>query len=168
MKAKINLRINSPLYEFNRHILPDGVLNRIHRSTWLVIENSDHPSGMVDHPFVSDLKAVRAIIRADVTHQISFIKNLPVPILPAGFPSLLKTLIGTGAYQLDGRTLTAELQHNLRRPDVHASGHSRNKDIQSVSDCLTDLLFQVSFDKPLKACQLFGAMTTAAAFTFVQ
>ena len=52
--------------------------------------------------------------------------------------------------------------HNTLLSIIYAPCHARNKDIQSVSNCLTDFFFQILFDGSVRACQLLRAVSREA------
>ena len=146
MKARIILRINSPLNKFHRHILPDRIIYRIFCSALFSVEYSNNSGRVIYHPFIPNLETGSAVALTDVFYEVSRRQDLLVLPLPLLAPTALKAIIGAGTYQSDAISFSTQLKNNLCCPDVNTSRHTSNKDIQSVSNCLADFFFQVFFD----------------------
>jgi len=152
----------SPLNDGDRHADLRSVIYRVFGSALFAGEHSDDSGCVVYHPFVPDLEAGAGVPRTDVLHEVRCRQNIIILLLPVLTPALFKAIVWTGADQLDGVSFAAQPYDDLGSPDINTPCHARNIDIQSVSDCLTDLLFQILPDAPLAADQLLRAVSSEA------
>lgn len=96
---------------------------------------------MVDHPFVSNLKTGAAVAGTNVSNQVSRIENFFILLLPRGVPATFKTGKWTSAYQLNRSAFLAQLQHNLRCPNVYSLRHTL---MNTVKPSLTAFFISLS------------------------
>ena len=71
VKTSIILRINSPLDELHRHILPDCIIYRIFCSALFSVEYSNNSGRVIYHPFISNLETGSAVALTDVFYEVS-------------------------------------------------------------------------------------------------
>jgi hypothetical protein len=100
---------------------------------------------MVDHPFVSDLKTGAAVAGTNVSNQVSRIENFFILLLPRGVPATFKTGKWTSAYQLNRSAFLAQLQHNLRCPNVYSLRHTADEHRKAFINSFLYFPFQVDF-----------------------
>nr|DAG02547.1 MAG TPA: hypothetical protein [Siphoviridae sp. ctneY2] len=158
----ISTLIRSPLDADNRYTDLHRIIYCVFSSALFSIEYCNDSGCVVNHPFVSDLKAGSAVALTDIFHEVCGCQYLFVLSLPFLAPTTLKAIIGAGTHKFDTIALITKHQHNLCCPDIYAPCHARNKDIQSVSNCLTDFFFQILFDGSVRACQLLRAVSREA------
>ena len=111
---------------------------------------------MIHHPLIPPLEATAAVPWADEPHKVSGRQDCLVAFLPALLPPSLESLVRASANQPDSFAGIPEPEHDLGSPDIHATRHTGNKDIESVSNSLADFFFQSSSHHALWACSFSG------------
>lgn len=125
----------------NRHSDLCCIIYCVCSFTLVTVKHRNNPGCVVDHPFISDLKAGTTVSIAYIFYKVRYRQYGFILFLALPVPACFKPIIGAGTHQLHRVTLITKAQYDLCSPDINTSCHAGNKDIQSVSNRLTDFFF---------------------------
>lgn len=151
------------------HTLAGGIVNSILRAAPLSVEHGDHAGTSINHPFVTNLEAGRAVRRRDILHQIGSGQYIVIAPLPVGRPATLKSLKRAGTDQMEQVSLRFQIQDNFGSPDINTSRHTRYEGHETIVDGSTNLTFKRSNDYSIRLGELFRPVageTTAVESQF--
>lgn len=123
-------------------ILPVGITNCVFRPALLTVEDGDHTTGVVDHPFITALEAATIILRRNETDDIGTGQSRSIAMLPRWRPCTFKALIGACSNQMNRRAIVPETKDDLCSPDVNTSGHAGDESLATVCDSSADFPFK--------------------------
>lgn len=141
-----------------RDMLPLGISNRVFRPALLTVEDGDHTTGVVDHPFIATLEAATIILRRNETDDIGTGQSRSIATLPRWRPCTFKALIGACGNQMNRRAIVPETKDDLCSPDVNTSGHAGDESLETVCDSSADFPFKRGYDFYLAFLQFFRAV----------
>ena len=155
-ECKLSATKESSIYENCRDCLLSRIVYGVLCPTGLAVPHGNHPGGVIHHPLIPPLEATAGVPWADEPHEVSGRQDCLVAFLPALLPPSLEALVRASANQPDSFAGIPEPEHDLGSPDIHATRHTGNKDIESVSNSLADFFFQSSSHHALWACSFSG------------